>query len=302
MMKKYRFERDGVPTVVLDVTEVSAYLAVTRDTVYRLIRDGQLPHVRIGKSIRVRVETLEQFVKERETTEWEAGATGDVTLGTKDRFQQIPDEKLVLSPVLWMPVSLLKVQKRTRNRLLVKRMKYVGELVQHTQQDLLTIPDFGRKLMQDVSQALMKEGLALGMRLEEFDSEDIEMEARSRFAEERCRAIHCSWMEAWRDFGDRELLEKEDERLALFIFSLGLPSIAEKALLQNGIKRVGDLVQMTSRELEGLEGVGTIAMDHIYQFITGKGLTLGSVVPGWPRPQFGNYQPEVDDDVGGERG
>ena len=75
MMKKYTFERDGIPTVVLDVTEVSAYLGVTRDTVYRLIREGQLPHVRIGKSLRVRVETLEQFVKDRETTEWEAGAS-----------------------------------------------------------------------------------------------------------------------------------------------------------------------------------------------------------------------------------
>jgi excisionase family DNA binding protein len=296
MMQEYRFERDGVPTVVLDVPEVAAYLAVTRDTVYRLIRGGQLPHVRIGKSIRVRVETLERFLEQRETTDWEAGASWDTDSSAEESVLETWDGRPVLSPTLWMPVSLLNTSVRSQNRLRTKRVKYVGELVGYTEQKLLTIPDFGRKLLQDVKKGLYEVGLSLGMRPDDFDPNDVELEARSRFAEECCRATGCNWLEAWTQFDGRELLTKGDGRLAPVIFELGLPSVTDRALLHRGIRRVGDLVQMTSRELEDIEGVGVTAMERIYLRLTKDGLTLGSTVPGWSRPQWQDSFAGVDDE------
>ena len=297
MMQEYRFERDGVPTVVLDVPEVAAYLAVTRDTVYRLIREGQLPHVRIGKSIRVRVETLEEFVQQRETTDWEAGPSWDTDSSAEESALETWDGRPVLSPMFWMPLSLLNISARSQNRLRTRKLLYVGELVGYTEQKLLTIPDFGRKLLQDVKKGLYEVGLSLGMRLDDFDPDNVEMNTRSRFAEECCRATHCGWMEAWKQFDGRELLDKKDVRLGPFIFALGLPSVTERALLRHGIRRVGDLVQMTSRELEEIEGVGVTAMGRLYPILIREGLTLGSSVQGWPRPQWQDYQPEPDDEV-----
>ena len=296
MMQEYRFERDGVPTVVLDVPEVAAYLAVTRDTVYRLIREGQLPHVRIGKSIRVRVETLEEFVQQRETTDWEAGPSWDTDSSAEESALETWDGRPVLSPMFWMPLSLLNISARSQNRLRTRKLLYVGELVGYTEQKLLTIPDFGRKLLQDVKKGLYEVGLSLGMRPDDFDSDDVEMEARSGFAEECCRATLCGWMEAWRQFDGRELLDKTDVRLGHLIESVELPPVAEKSLLRHGIKQIGDLVQLSSRELEKFEGIGVTAMERIHLRLTKDRLTLGSTVPGWSRPQWQDSFAGVDDE------
>lgn len=71
MKPKTRFERNGHATAVLDVRETAAFLAVTVDTVYRLTRKGELPHVRVGtRAIRYRVVDLETYLEKRTTTEW----------------------------------------------------------------------------------------------------------------------------------------------------------------------------------------------------------------------------------------
>ena len=68
-----RFERGaGKPTAVLDVHEAAAYLAVTEGTVYRLARAGELPHVRIGRAVRFRVEDLDRYLEERTSRTWTA--------------------------------------------------------------------------------------------------------------------------------------------------------------------------------------------------------------------------------------
>ena len=68
---KTKFERDGLATAVLDVREAAAYMAVVPETVYRLVRRGELPHTRVSKAIRFRVEDLDRYLKERTSTEWE---------------------------------------------------------------------------------------------------------------------------------------------------------------------------------------------------------------------------------------
>jgi len=103
-------------------------------------------------------------------------------------------------------------------------------------------------------------------------------------------------MEAWGQFDDRELLEKTDVRLGHLIESVDLPPVAEQSLLRHGIKQIGDLVQLSSRELEKIEGVGGTAMERIHLRLTKDGLTLGSTVPGWPQPQWQDSFAGVDDE------
>lgn len=66
----HRFERDGFPTAVLDVREAAAYLAVEPLTVYRLVRSGELPHTRVGRLLRFRLEELDRYLEERTGRKW----------------------------------------------------------------------------------------------------------------------------------------------------------------------------------------------------------------------------------------
>ena len=65
------FERWGHPTAVLDAREAAAYLAVSMTTLYRMIRRGELPHTRVGRNIRFRVDDLDAYLEERTSRKWE---------------------------------------------------------------------------------------------------------------------------------------------------------------------------------------------------------------------------------------
>ena len=47
------------------VAEVAAAMRVSNMTVYRLIKTGELPAVRVGKNYRLRETDLERFLEER---------------------------------------------------------------------------------------------------------------------------------------------------------------------------------------------------------------------------------------------
>ena len=50
---------------LLTVAEVAAGMRVSNMTVYRLIKSGELPAVRVGKGYRIRESELQRFLEER---------------------------------------------------------------------------------------------------------------------------------------------------------------------------------------------------------------------------------------------
>ena len=50
---------------LLTVSEVATAMRVSNMTVYRLIKGGELPAVRVGKNYRLRETDLERFLEER---------------------------------------------------------------------------------------------------------------------------------------------------------------------------------------------------------------------------------------------
>jgi len=50
---------------LLTVAEVASAMRVSNMTVYRLIKGGELPAVRVGKNYRLRESDLERFLEER---------------------------------------------------------------------------------------------------------------------------------------------------------------------------------------------------------------------------------------------
>lgn len=54
----------------VSVPEAGRYLGVSPDTVRRLIHAGDIPHARIGASIRIRRTDLDAYLDSHTSTEW----------------------------------------------------------------------------------------------------------------------------------------------------------------------------------------------------------------------------------------
>ena len=54
-----------VTGALLTVAEVAAGMRVSNMTVYRLIKSGELPAVRVGKGYRIREADLQRFLEDR---------------------------------------------------------------------------------------------------------------------------------------------------------------------------------------------------------------------------------------------
>jgi DNA-directed RNA polymerase subunit alpha len=76
------------------------------------------------------------------------------------------DARPTISELLYRPVEGLPISVRAFNGLQNADIKYIGELVQRTEQDMLRIKNFGRKSLNEIKEVLADMGLSLGMRLE----------------------------------------------------------------------------------------------------------------------------------------
>ena len=72
-----------------------------------------------------------------------------------------------LNENLFRPVEGLPISVRAFNGLQNADIKYVGELVQRTEQDMLKIKNFGRKSLNEIKEILTSMGLSLGMKIDE---------------------------------------------------------------------------------------------------------------------------------------
>jgi DNA-directed RNA polymerase subunit alpha len=69
---------------------------------------------------------------------------------------------------LYRPVDDLELSVRSANCLQNADIKYIGELVQRTEQEMLKTKNFGRKSLNELKEFLHEMGLSFGMRLENF--------------------------------------------------------------------------------------------------------------------------------------
>jgi len=71
-----------------------------------------------------------------------------------------------INEIFLRPVEGLSLSVRTFHGLRKVDIKYVGELMQCTDHELLEIKNFGRKSLNEVKAILADLGLSLGMRLD----------------------------------------------------------------------------------------------------------------------------------------
>src|SRR5215469_5151664 len=92
-----------------------------------------------------------------------------------------PDDgpTIPLNDNLFRSVDELEFSVRSQNCLQNADIKYIGELVQKTEQEMLKTKNFGHKSLNEIKEILREMGLELGMKVEHFPSRQ-EIEARKR--------------------------------------------------------------------------------------------------------------------------
>jgi DNA-directed RNA polymerase subunit alpha len=75
-------------------------------------------------------------------------------------------EKQDFNDNLYRSVDELELSVRSANCLKNADIKYIGELVQKTEQEILTTKNFGRKSLNEIKDILSEMGLSLGMKIE----------------------------------------------------------------------------------------------------------------------------------------
>ncbi|MCL4686094.1 DNA-directed RNA polymerase subunit alpha [Myxococcota bacterium] len=93
------------------------------------------------------------------------------------------DEPEALNPNLFRSVDELELSVRSANCLQNANLKYIGELVQKTEAEMLKTKNFGRKSLNEIKDVLTSMGLSLGLTLDGFPSrKDLEKIRESREA------------------------------------------------------------------------------------------------------------------------
>jgi excisionase family DNA binding protein len=62
-MRAERFERARTEVSFLTVSEVATSLRVSKMTVYRMVKSGELPAARVGRSVRVPQHVVEEYLR-----------------------------------------------------------------------------------------------------------------------------------------------------------------------------------------------------------------------------------------------
>jgi DNA-directed RNA polymerase subunit alpha len=86
--------------------------------------------------------------------------------------EERPKERYEFNENLFKTVDELELSVRSANCLRNANIKYIGELVQKTEQQILETKNFGRKSLNEIKEILASMGLRLGMHLENFPTRE----------------------------------------------------------------------------------------------------------------------------------
>jgi len=78
------------------------------------------------------------------------------------------DEEPEIDPTLLKPVDDLELTVRSANCLKAENIYYIGDLVQHTETELLKTPNLGKKSLTEIKDVLAQRDLVLGVKLENW--------------------------------------------------------------------------------------------------------------------------------------
>ena len=169
-----------------------------------------------------------------------------------------------LMQVLRTPISDFELSVRARNCLQNMDIRTLGDLVSHSEPELLEFKNFGETSLNEIKRVLQAKGLRLGMRRDDgsFVIPE-EFEAESSFDPDRDLA----WL--------GELSDDQREALELQISSLNLSVRCHRALVERlNLQRVGDILRHTEEDLLSMPNFGITSLNELKSKLTELGLRL----------------------------
>lgn len=167
------------------------------------------------------------------------------------------------SQVLRLPVTDFELSVRSRNCLAKMGVRTLGDLVQRTEQELLSYKNFGETSLQEIKDILAQKGLRLGMGREE--------QARDEQARTILEGIGSTEPDR------RKFLSKPLTELELSVRSRHCMTVL-------GLKTVGDLIDRSEAELMTIKNFGQTSLNEVKQKLAelGLNLTAGPELPASP--------------------
>ncbi len=189
---------------LLDVARVAEYLGVSEVTVYRWCREGTLPCLKIGRSLRVRRSALEDFLERSERS--------PSLVGQMRSFLRVPDNVLGIAQTQELLYRLVAAYFRVgeaRGGLLVK---FYGPYAWEPLDELRSrLEDEGL----DVARLEDEERIRF---VDESDSPGERAEALRRIADEKAEEGHTLWAcFDWTSGVDLEEVLGQQEALTRFV-------------------------------------------------------------------------------------
>jgi DNA-directed RNA polymerase subunit alpha len=155
------------------------------------------------------------------------------------------------SQLLRTPVTDFELSVRSRNCLAKMQIKSLGDLIERTEDDLLTYKNFGETSLAEIRALLESKGLRLGMAQEEAE--------RQRQRESLLQ------------------ITPEDEKALLYersVVELDLSLRSRKAMDALGIRSIGELVSRSSTDLSGVRNFGETSLKEVKTRLAALGLSL----------------------------
>ena len=91
--------------------------------------------------------------------------------GVEEPVADVPTEEPTYNENLYRLVDELELSVRSANCLQNANIKFIGDLVQRTEAEMLKTKNFGRKSLKEIKEILAEMGLSLGMKLDSWDPE-----------------------------------------------------------------------------------------------------------------------------------
>jgi len=157
--------------------------------------------------------------------------------------------------VLEIPVTDFELSVRSRNCLKKMNIRNLGDLIRHSEQELLSYKNFGETSLQEIKDILAQKGLRLGMGREGED------EATRAFLGGGGPAPE-------RPVDDRDAVQRRP------ISELELSVRSRNCMATLGVQTIGDLIQHTESELMACKNFGQTSMNEIRQKLAEFGLLL----------------------------
>jgi len=160
--------------------------------------------------------------------------------------------------ILQIPISDFELSVRSRNCLAKMQIHTLGDLVQKTEQELLSYKNFGETSLTEIRDILNSKGLKLGM----FEEDSMD---------EVTRRVLAATRQAEQAASKDILLHPVDE--------LELSLRSRRCIETVAVKTIGDLVAKTREELMAVRNFGRTSLKEVRDKLAAHGLALTGESP-----------------------